>query len=562
MKLPTDVLNKFYQFFINNIKFILALWITNSSTMSWYLMDNKREYIGYTVLGLIWIITLFITYLLNFIKNKKLRYAAKTLFLIPSIVFWIAETVTMWKYKALIGTGIINSLLETNLSEAKEFLLAVVGPYEIIISITLVILGTTIYRYGKRKQWSVPVFLKKIITAVIAVWTCCSVYFVADLAINYNEFLLEEPIIPAQRITNSASVAYKNMLAYHELSKNINSHVELTENNSSIPNIVFILGEATNRNHMHLYGYYLPTTPHLDELNARGDLAVFTDVVSPHSTTIAVLSKLFTFANYESNLPWYKYNNLIDIMNSAGYKTFWLSNQESSGIWGNVAQVYASHSSYHKFTRIRDSREDYGVEDGALFPLVDEARNIAGPQKNFYVIHLMGGHIAYYNRYPYAFTKFSADDIKANLDPDQKKVVAQYDNAIYYNDYVVTTIMEKFKDTNTLVIYVPDHSEAVFDEGSDVNGHLEENATHNMIEIPVIMWGSPKFRATYPELWQKILDARHRPYMTDDMIHTVMDIAGVKTKDFDPARSLINSQFNTHRPRIFNNMDYDLEIKK
>ena len=45
-------------------------------------------------------------------------------------------------------------------------------------------------------------------------------------------------------------------------------------------------------------------TANLDELNQKGELSVFRDVVSPHSTTIAVLSKLFTFCDHESDKEW------------------------------------------------------------------------------------------------------------------------------------------------------------------------------------------------------------------------------------------------------------------
>ena len=351
------------------------------------------------------------------------------------------------------------------------------------------------------------------------------------------------------------------MQAYRELSSQVNSKVELTENKSEIKNIVFILGESTNRNHMHLYGYYLPNTPNLDALNEKGEISVFRDVVSPHSTTIAVLSKLFTFCNRESDQEWYHYNNLIDVMNAAGYKTYWLSNQETSGVWGNVAQIYAAHSDVSAFTRIRDSREDYGIVDGELFPLIDDAIANRSEDKNFYVVHLMGGHGLYYNRFPYSFSKFSKDDINLPITDGKKEIVAQYDNALYYNDYIVSSIIDKFRDSETLVIYVPDHGEAVYDEGEDMSGHIEENPTHHMIEIPVIMWASEKFRAKYPEKWEQIKKAADRPYMTDDMIHTVMDLADIKTAEFDPTRSIVNDKFNAQRPRIFDGMDYDTEIK-
>ena len=48
--------------------------------------------------------------------------------------------------------------------------------------------------------------------------------------------------------------------------------------------------------------------------------------------------------------------------------------------------------------------------------------------------------------------------------------------------------------------------------------------------------------------------------MTDDMIHTVLDIADIHTADFDPTKSIISRSFNKLRPRIFDDKDYDREI--
>lgn len=38
--------------------------------------------------------------------------------------------------------------------------------------------------------------------------------------------------------------------------------------------------------------------------------------------------------------------------------------------------------------------------------------------------------------------------------------------------------------------------------------------------------------------------------MTADMIHVLLDIMEIETKDFDPAKSVINNQFDTSRVRI------------
>ena len=74
------------------------------------------------------------------------------------------------------------------------------------------------------------------------------------------------------------------------------------------------------------------------------------------------------------------------------------------------------------------------------------------------------------------------------------------------------------------------------------------------------MWASDKFKENHPEKWALIQEAIYNPYMTDDMIHTVLDIADIHTPDFDPARSIINQEYNTLRPRFFDEKDYDNEI--
>ena len=84
-------------------------------------------------------------------------------------------------------------------------------------------------------------------------------------------------------------------------------------------------------------------------------------------------------------------------------------------------------------------------------------------------------------------------------------MIAQYDDALYYNDYIVSGIIDKFRCTgeDSIVVYVPDHGEAVYDEGG-FTGHIEENPSRHMIEIPVIIWASDKFKELHPEKWPAI----------------------------------------------------------
>lgn len=537
--------------------FYLAFFVFNCLPMCCYMVMKKNGEAMFSFACFMLLINLVICFLIDklpLLARRILKFLLLAVFFVPFVI----EGVVVYNYTALIGVGVVASLLETNMKEAGEFVTMYMGAQEWILVALLASGGAWLFLNKPWRKLHFDQTGKRVLTSCLLVVTITYTVILFSLHIE----VLWDTMFPMQRLVLSSSTAIDNIRAYRELSSHLDADVELTRNDSKIKNVVFILGESTNRNHMHLYGYYLPNTPNLDDMAARGEISVFRDVVSPHSTTIAVLSKLFTFCNHESDKPWYEYSNLIDIMNSAGYKTYWLSNQESSGIWGNVAQIYAAHSKVSHFTRIRDSREDDGLEDGALFPLVDEAIAQRAEDKNFYVVHLMGGHGLYYNRFPYIFTKFTKDDIQLDVNEAQKTVIAQYDDALYYNDYIVSGIIDKFRCTgeDSIVVYVPDHGEAVYDEGG-FTGHIEENPSRHMIEIPVIIWASDKFKELHPEKWAAIQEAVNNPYMTDDMIHTMLDIVDVQTADYDPARSIINWQFDASRPRFFDDKNYDTEIK-
>ena len=538
--------------------FYLAFFVFNCLPMCCYMVMKKNGEAMFSFACFMLLINLVICFLIDklpLLARRILKILLLAVFFVPFVI----EGVVVYNYTALIGVGVVASLLETNMKEAGEFVTMYMGAQEWILVALLASGGAWLFLNKPWRKLHFDQTGKRVLTSCLLVVTITYTVILFSLHIE----VLWDTMFPMQRLVLSSSTAIDNIRAYRELSSHLDADVELTRNDSKIKNVVFILGESTNRNHMHLYGYYLPNTPNLDDMAARGEISVFRDVVSPHSTTIAVLSKLFTFCNHESDKPWYEYSNLIDIMNSAGYKTYWLSNQESSGIWGNVAQIYAAHSNVSHFTRIRDSREDDGLEDGALFPLVDEAIAQRAEDKNFYVVHLMGGHGLYYNRFPYIFTKFTKDDIQLDVNEAQKTVIAQYDDALYYNDYIVSGIIDKFRCTgeDSIVVYVPDHGEAVYDEGG-FTGHIEENPSRHMIEIPVIIWASDKFKELHPEKWAAIQAAVNNPYMTDDMIHTVLDIVDIQTSDYDATRSIINPNFDATRPRIFDNKDYDREILK
>ncbi len=473
------------------------------------------------------------------------------------------ECFSLWNYQAQIGAGIITAVMQTNPQEAVEFFWCYVGVKGLLLGISFALLSFVLWRWLRGFRWSRPSgHLRSRLLFVLLLLTAGAG---GILFKYYHSFIINNDLdIPVVRVGLSLDTAVKNMRSFEEISTQAAVEPEIIRNDSSVPYVIFILGESTNRRRLHLYGYPLENTPNLDELSSRGELAVFREVIAPQGATAAALREIFTFADAENTDTWYKYNNLIDVMKKAGYHTCWLSNQESSGIWGSVSEFYGKRSDVCRYTQIRESHEESGRLDEELFPLVDEA--LAGAegigQKHFMVVHLMGAHSLYYLRFPYLFTKFRAEDIPApqdGLTEERRTEIAQYENAIFYNDFVVSSIIGKFWDKDALVIYLPDHGEAVYDHGYR-SGHVEENPTQEMLEVPLVFWGSPEFRSKHSDKWEQLQAAVNRPYMTDDMIHTVLDLLDIATAEYDPAKSIINPAFNEKRPRMVQGRDFDKEI--
>lgn len=339
--------------------------------------------------------------------------------------------------------------------------------------------------------------------------------------------------------------------------------------NSEIPRIVLIIGESTQRHFFSLYDFPLPTNPQLQKLRDSRNLFIFTDIIAPHTHTISALSKVLTFSNYENaTIPWYRQNNIVNLMKMLGYETIWLSNQEATAIWGNRYEAILRQADILRFTKIHESELFFTpVLDWQIFKLFAD---IMPSERQFIVFHLQGTHTTYSDRYPESFAQFSAESLARvgfgnfpngePLAPYQLEVRAHYANAVLYNDFIVSQIMESFKDSNAIVFYLSDHGDEVYDF-RDFVGHTETLGSRFMVEIPFMIYVSDSFKNAYPATIQRIESALDKPQMSDDFIHSFIDILGIRVKDFEESRSIFSPRFNDKRARIFNGVDYDEEMK-
>ena len=313
----------------------------------------------------------------------------------------------------------------------------------------------------------------------------------------------------------------------------------LISNSSEVPYVIIILGESLSKLHMDAYGYQLPTTPKLSQQIKDNKTLKFDSVKTPRTVTSESIRQIMTFFDDKSAAPWYQYHTLPAVMKQAGYYTCWLSNQDSftAGDDNSTAGI-ASTSDCVRFPHQRHASEErYGYFDGELLTLLDQ--ELRKPhEKAFFCLHLMGSHRRYTNRYPTEFNKFSINDIAKDISNEKKRTIAEYDNSVLYNDFVCDQIIQRFQNKDAIVFSFPDHGEEVYDT-RNMCGHGLHNPSSPMQEIPFLIWTSEMFKRKHPNIVEQMKNATNKPSNTANIIHTIMDICGIQTKDYEIQKSLL-----------------------
>ena len=429
----------------------------------------------------------------------------------------------------------------------------------------------------------------------------------------YNERSSDVLYVALDSAKRAADSIVGAMREYAEIDANFSAYIKNiahtpAPHDKKIANIVLIIGESAQRNLMQIYGHYLPNTPNLTAIHAqnKGNLFVFDDVISAQVTTFESLSQVLTFANQDDlSKKWFEYLNVIDAMRLGGYKTAVISNQERFSLWSKATTTIFSRADKLIWSAdsVAGKRLDTMGFDEAVLPILDRVvanssivdldsndsslRGDLSPKQSklykstidchdfalpnlamtkakaessglFLTIHLMGSHVGYANRYPKDFERFTPHDIKDNphintLSNAQKSRakanLAQYANSILYTDFITGEIIKRFADKDSIVIYFSDHANDVWDSGIG-SLRVDSKITRFMVEVPFVVYVSDEFKIRHPALYARIAKSRHKPFMIDDLIHALIDIAGFQVDGYEASRSVISDKFNANRVRL------------
>ena len=239
-------------------------------------------------------------------------------------------------------------------------------------------------------------------------------------------------------------------------------------------------------------------------------------------------------------------------MKAGGFRTYWLTNQQLAGEYDRWAGIFAKTADERYLVNRRGFNEGVSY-DGKLLPHVRQVLSMRSGERNFIIVHLLGNHHAYDLRYPAQFQKF---DGLAGVDErfKRKKPSAwniwtynSYDNAVYYNDFVVSEIINAARQLErATVTFLSDHGESVGEE-ADYFGHLSEAGPRQVFEIPLLFYISPKLKEERRAEIKWLRDNLVQPIQSDQLIHTFLSLYGVHHPLWRADKSLLSAGFRPKR---------------
>lgn len=307
--------------------------------------------------------------------------------------------------------------------------------------------------------------------------------------------------------------------------------------NCTPAHIVLVIGESYNKHHSSLYGYPLPTTPNQQQRMENDELILFSDAVTPWNITSSAFLCMFSIDGIGSPL-------LPILFRRAGYTVRFFSNQffirtPFECITNQAGNFFLSD------WQLSDSIFDYRNEcaskyDIGLVQQVQNYRNDHYDSLTLDIIHLLGQHFDYSKRYPKDMARFTTADYQhRHLDNEAMQQVMQYDNATFYNDFVVESIIKIYENEDAVVIYLSDHGEEIYD-GLPLRGRQfgTPNAVQarNEFEVPMWVWCSQNFYEKHPLEVYFLKKNAHKPFYTANLSKLLLHLVGIPLTDGDSKR--------------------------
>ena len=287
--------------------------------------------------------------------------------------------------------------------------------------------------------------------------------------------------------------------------------------------VIVVIGESASRNYMKAFtkDYAYDDTPWQSQQENSPDFLFFQNAYSSWSQTVPVLQRALTEQSQYNDKEFFNSASILDVAKKSGYDTYWFSNQGRYGQYDSAITLVAKTADHAEWTD-----DSYNFSDKYDETLLSYLAQVDPSQNNFIVLHIMGSHIYYNNRYPTEFSKWHGES--------EVSSVESYANSILYTDFILSQIFDYAQANLNLqaMLYFSDHGENL------TISHNPDVFSFDMVRIPMFIYLSDAYRAALPGRTRAIRYHRSR-YFTNDMLYdTVSGLLNAPSSRYLEAQDL------------------------
>jgi glucan phosphoethanolaminetransferase (alkaline phosphatase superfamily) len=530
--------------------------------------QNLVPYLQWKLIAAVWFYMLVLSFFRSLWPGLVLLLPAALL--VPQEVFYLLT------YQKNTDAHAIAIVAETDLTEALGYLTGI-GVFLALAVVAIVVLWWYLVRSAWQRQWQWQSGLRPVI------WLIC-IGVLASL--SWNEWQYQQINKARQRLNPEENVFVQRPLPYsyekfhatyplnmliaiNEFVKQKQAVADIAESTALFKFsarqldspaqrqiYVLVIGETLRPDRLQLNGYNRATTP---RLAGTKNVISYTNMVSPWAWTRMSVPVILSRKSATDQRYFPTETSVVAAFKEAGFSTAWLSTQSPLGVHDSSIALHASEADQVQYLNPVGYKTE-GFYDDILLPAFERVLQ-QNEQKQLIVLHTLGSHFSYADRYPQAFDLFtpSGKGLSVSMHDQKSKALLNnaYDNSVAFTDFILFNLIKQLEQTQSIssLLYVSDHGENLFDGHCGKSGHGHN--TERDYRVASILWTSDKYNQQYPEKATLAVQRREQPLMTSHIFHSLLDLADIQYPDQRLSKSWLSPDWRASSRILQQGLDFD-----
>lgn len=473
---------------------------------------------------------------------------ARTYFIVEGIgnfLFFPIDIASLYLNRQSTSEAFLRNIYNTDWNEASELLLSLL-PFCIIVVVLWAIYFVIAYRV--ENKYMISSTLRKVLLISLP-----SLFVAGIITMSIHLKSLHNERSLSSTLPDAAGLAWQKLYKIYpynlyietydiirirqhqrELEKQVaDFRFGITPSTPDTALYVLVIGEAARYDHFAINGYERQTTPKLSQTD---HLISFDKAYSQANLTGYAIPLLITRATPHTTETAYKEKSILEAFQEAGFRASVVSKQIPYDVAERAMSVCDDAYTYPK---------NFDVDGNYDGEMVDKVREYIHDTAQFIMLHSLGCHFRYEQRYPQEFTVFEpvlGKSFSSTLITEQNKdkLINAYDNAIVYTDaflHQLISLMDSL-DRPAVMLYMSDHGESFWDDERKLQGHGSYQISEYEYHVPLFVWYSDEYAAAHEDKIAAMEQNRTTPLSSDVLFYSLLDIADISTPIIDPTRSI------------------------